>query len=185
MEKLTIGKTGSKGEINSPNTEEVAHPVQYGPRLKATAVYLNQYQLLPFQRTEEIFYDLFGHVLSEGTLVNANAECFEKLQEVDEIIKEGIRRSDVARFDETGVRVEAQTQWLHSASTSELTSYGVHEKRGTEAMDALGILPQFEGTAVHDPWTPYFQYEGKKSSRPTPRLQTPGFGVHLQPTCAV
>ncbi len=137
----------------------VDHAVQYGPRLKATAVYLNQYQLLPLQRTKEVFFDVFSHGLSEGTLGNANEECFVKLEEVEKAIKEGIRQSEVAHFDETGVRVEAKTQWLHSASTPKLTHYGVHEKRGKEAMDALGILPFFAGTAVHDHWKPYFQYE--------------------------
>lgn len=150
-------RCGKKTRAKFP--KESLHPVQYGPGLKAMAVYLNQYQLLPFQRTKEIFFDLFGHVLSEGTLVNANEECFEKLARADEIIKDGIRQSDVAHFDETGVRVEAKTWWLHSASTPTLTSYGVHEKRGSAAMDALGILPTFEGTAVHDHWKPYFQYD--------------------------
>lgn len=137
----------------------VDHPVQYGPRLKATAVYLNQYQLIPLQRTKEVFWDVFSHGLSEGTLGNATEECFGKLAKVEDAIKAGIRQSEVAHFDETGVRVEAQTQWLHSASTPTLTHYGVHEKRGKEAMEAIGILPFFRGTAVHDHWKPYFYYD--------------------------
>lgn len=137
----------------------VDHPVQYGPRLKATAVYLTQYQLVPLQRTQEFFWDVFAHGLSEGTLVNATGECFEQLAEVEAAIKERIRQSPVAHFDETGLRVEAQTQWLHCASTPELTHYGLHAKRGTVAMEALDILPGFRGTAVHDHWKPYFHYE--------------------------
>ena len=143
----------------SPFPLGVDHPVQYGPRLKATAIYLTQYQLLPLQRTKEFFWDVFAHGLSEGTLVNATAKCFGQLAEVEEALKARIQQSPVAHFDETGMRVEAQTQWLHCASTPELTHYGIHAKRGTVATEALGILPGFSGTAVHDHWKPYFHYE--------------------------
>ena len=92
------------------------------------------------------------------TRISFTLACFEQLAEVEAAIVERLQQSPVVYFDETGLRVEARTQWLHVASTPELTHYGVHAKRGTEAMDALGILPQFEGTAVHDHWKPYFQY---------------------------
>ena len=36
----------------------------------------------------------------------------------------------------------------------------VHAKRGTEGMNAAGILPSFTGIAVHDAWAPYDTYDG-------------------------
>ena len=47
--------------------------------------------------------------------------------------------------------------WAHVASTSRLTHYAVHAKRGSEATDAVGILPHFTGVSVHDGWKPYWR----------------------------
>lgn len=138
---------------------DVKAPVQYGPRLRAAAIYLNQYQLLPYERTGEIMEHLFGHALSEGTLVNANMALYEQLEPVENKIKDRIISAPTAHFDETGMRVQGKNHWCHISSTDKLTHYFVHAKRGKEAMDEAQILPKFKGTAVHDAWASYFQYD--------------------------
>jgi transposase len=55
--------------------------------------------------------------------------------------------------------VAGRLHWVHSASTSLLTLLTVHAKRGKQAMDAAGVLPEFAGTAVHDGWAPYWHYQ--------------------------
>ena len=34
-----------------------------------------------------------------------------------------------------------------------------HPQRGTEAMNAMGILPRFCGVALHDFWKPYLSFD--------------------------
>jgi transposase len=138
---------------------EVTQPVQYGPRLKALCVYLQEYQLLPYARTREMLADLFGCSLCEGTLGNSLAACYERLAPVEAAIKTAVQEEEVGHFDETGIRIEGKLHWLHSASTASLTFFAAHAKRGKEAADAIGVLPAFTGTAVHDAYATYFGYD--------------------------
>lgn len=133
-------------------------PAQYGPGAATVAVYLNQEQLLPLERTCEAMADLFGCSIAEGTVESAVAACHEQLAEVEAAIKGQVEGADIAHFDETGLNVGGKTSWLHVASTSGLTFYAAHQKRGREALDAIGVLPGFRGTAVHDGLSSYWQY---------------------------
>ena len=74
-------------------------------------------------------------------------------------LKEHLLAARVLHFDETGMRCEKKFYWVHIASSQFATLYTMHPKRGQEAMNETGILPEFEGIAVHDHWFPYFAYE--------------------------
>ena len=120
--------------------------------------YLTTYQLLPIKRTTELLKDLFGVDISQGTIVASGAEAYGRLAETEGRVKEEVAASEVAGFDETGMRVMGKNHWLHAASTEACTVYSIHPKRGKEAMDAMGILPRFGGTAIHDHLRCYYQY---------------------------
>jgi transposase len=134
-------------------------PTSYGERIESIATYLNAYQLLPLKRTTELMSDLLNLKISQGAIVSGGQTAYENLAEPEEAIKQEIIGSEVANFDESGMRVNGKLYWLHTASTKDCTVYGVHEKRGREAMDAIGILPNFKGTAIHDHWISYYHYQ--------------------------
>lgn len=137
----------------------VEAPVQYGARVAPLAVYLNQEQLLPEERTCRVLAEVFGCPISEATLERAVGTCHAALAEVEAAIKQGVTEAGVAHFDETGARLGGKRFWLHVASTPRLTLYATHSKRGREAMDELGVLPAFRGRAVHDGLTSYGKYQ--------------------------
>lgn len=155
VKQCTCGQE-NKGEFS----QHVTQPVQYGPEVKAQAVYLNQYQMIPLERVSETFEALYGQRLAEGTIVEACQAAAERVASVNQAVKKYFTKlADVVHFDETGLRIEGKLHWLHVACTSLLTYYEVNAKRGQEAIDTIGILPGFGGTAVHDVWKPYLAYD--------------------------
>jgi len=148
------------GHLNEASFPEgISQPTQYGPRVKAICTYLSQYQLLPYERTAELFSDLFGIDIAASTVVNTNRVCFDALKSAEDNIKQQITASPVVHFDETGLYVQKDRWWLHAASTKYLTYYAVNPRRGKAATDDIDILPNFMGTAVHDSWNTYFRYD--------------------------
>ena len=138
--------------------QEVKPGVSYGHEIKALAVYLVNYQLIPWQRSCELIGDLLHQPIAEGTLMAAIRDCAAGLAEIESKIKDAIAVSKVVNFDETGMYAKSRRQWLHTASTNQLTHYAVHNKRGSAAAKEIGILPNFKGRAIHDSYGSYFLF---------------------------
>src|SRR5689334_5967211 len=132
--------------------------VQYGPRLRALAIYLVQGQFIPFGRAQQLLSDLLGVRLARGSVVGWVQQAAQTLQPVDAALKAALRRAPVLHNDETGVRRAGGLAWAHVASTARLTHYAIHAQRGAAATDAIGILPQFHGVSIHDGWAGYRAY---------------------------
>jgi len=103
--------------------------------------------------------DLYGTSLSVATILDASSRNYNNLAHFEESLIDALVNSEVLHVDESGVRTTEKLYWLHSASTESLTFYGVHEKRGTKAMDYFNILPNFKGRLIHDFWKPYLRYD--------------------------
>jgi transposase len=136
----------------------VSAPAQYGPRMRALAIYLIAAQHLPYHRAAVLLADWLGAPLSAGTLAQFVKDGADDLDEFLDVVHEQLVRSPVVHFDETGARAGGRLRWLHSSSTQTLTFYALHDRRGTQGIDHAGVMPRFEGIAVHDGWPQYRAY---------------------------
>jgi transposase len=139
------------GTTKAAFPDGVSSSVQYGPRVKAAAVYLNVQQLIPEDRVAEAMNDLFSApLLCPASVVAWGEKKAAELKTFEEHIAGLVAQAPVRNLDETGFRVGGKTQWLHTASTFALTHYRVSEKRG----DLLTTLKG--GIIVHDHFKPYY-----------------------------
>lgn len=132
--------------------------IQYGSGLKGLAIYLKNYQLLPYNRISEFFRDCFSCSISPGSLSNFEKQAKSHLSGFEEFVKDKLQSSEVIHSDETGLRVAGSTHWMHVASNEKFTAYHLDHKRGKEAIDRAGILHSYQGTVVHDRFASYFGY---------------------------
>ena len=150
------------GQMNTGSfPAAITQPVQYGPEIKAQAVYLNQSHFIPLERTAEILTDLYDQPMAEATIIAACEEVAEQVEPVLAAAKEHlIHTTDPVHFDETGMRVEGKLRWHHVASTEDVTYLDVHDNRGAKALDEIGIYANREGAVVHDGYKSYYQFPG-------------------------
>ena len=141
----------------------VTEPAQYGDSVKEHSVYLSQYQMIPLQRVTDYFVSQLGLPLSKGSVVNFNALAAQKLSWFEPWAKKELIQSAVINADETGINIDSTGHWLHCLSSDRATLLHVDIKRGTAAMERMGVLPMFRGILVHDHWKPYFKYDCKHS----------------------
>lgn len=142
----------------APFPEGVTRPVQYGVGVKVNAVYMSQYQLVPYNRIEDHFLDQMQMPISAGSVFNFNQEAYERLELFDRWVRTQLTSSSLIHGDETGINIGGKRSWLHNASNAKFTYFYPHSKRGCEALNEVGILPLFRGVICHDHWKPYFQY---------------------------
>jgi transposase len=136
----------------------VAAPVQYGPRITAIVVYLYVGQFLSKKRTAAALAELFGTPLCDATVAAVTARAADGLDGFLTEVGDRIAASEVAGFDETGLRVAGRLAWVHCARTDRYTLITCHPRRGRKGIDAAGVLGRFRGVAVHDAWAPYDTY---------------------------
>lgn len=144
----------------APFPKDVTRPAQYGIGVKTNAVYMSQYQLIPYNRIEDHFLDQMGIAVSAGTINNFNKDAFERLEFFEAWVKNQLSSSPLIHSDETGINIGGTRRWLHNVSNDSFTCFYPHPKRGCEAMDEMGMLPTYQGIICHDHWKPYFRYGG-------------------------
>lgn len=135
--------------------ERVSAPAQYGPAALAAAVHLTHHHMLPVQRTAALMGDFFELPMGEATVLAASEEARSCLEPTVAAIGNALQVAPVLHADETGLRVMGKLHWMHVLASTLLTWVACHAKRGQQAFEALGILPGFLGTLVHDGWNPY------------------------------
>ncbi len=141
--------------------DAVRAPAQYGPRVRALAVYLHHYQVVPQERTHEALGDLFGCTLSDGTVARWVEQAGDTLAPTVAYLADLVAAGAHQHADETGIRIAGKLHWLHVNSTRWLTHLAWHPKRGAVATAAIGIWPRFHGRATHDRhdrWASYNAY---------------------------
>ncbi len=144
-----------RGQTTASFPEGVISAAQYGPRVRATAVYLNMQQLIPEDRVAQAMADLFGAAtLCPDSVVAWGKRKAEEFEAAAALIAALVAQAAVRHLDETGFRVAGKGQWLHTASTTALTSYRVSAKRGDLPKGFRG------GVIVHDHFKPYYAMPG-------------------------
>ena len=142
----------------APFPEGITRPVQYGIGVKVNAVYMSQFQMVPYNRIEDHFLEQMGIPVSSGSIVNFNRDAYDRLGFFELWVQKALRQEGLLHVDETGINIGGKRCWLHNVSSPGLSHFAPHEKRGSEAIEAIGILPGFTGILCHDHWKPYFHY---------------------------
>ena len=138
--------------------EGINNPTQYGNSIKAHCVYMSQFQLIPQRRVSDYCRDQLGLPLSKGSIQNFNQVAYEKLKDFEIWAYQTLLHSPFNNADETGVNVNKKGFWLHLLSNKEVALYHVDPARGSEAMNRMGVLPEYNGILCHDHWKPYYTY---------------------------
>ncbi len=130
---------------------------QYGYGVRALVVSLLTIGFMSVDRVQKLLKSL-RIPISTGTIQSMLNSAAKQTEVAVELISKKVSDLDVVHYDETGMRVAGKLHWLHCACNSRWRYYTIQEKRGQPGMEAMGIITESHGVAVHDFWKPYHKY---------------------------
>src|SRR6516162_3979802 len=138
-----------------------AAAAQLGSDAQAAVVELNKQGGLSHGKVTQCLQSLFGIPLSRGGSVQAVLRAAARCEPAYEAIRQTVGQSDWVVPDETGWRVGGHPAWLHALVGPEATAYVIDPTRsGAVAEAILGFA--YNGTMIHDGWSPYDQFKGAR-----------------------
>lgn len=134
-------------------------PLQYGAGLKAFVINLLVCQMVAVNRVQKLVNSMIGAVIAEATLLQFVMRLHQALERWELHATEQILRAPAIHVDETSLRVDKKNHWIHVYSAGQITLKFLHRKRGTEAIEAINIIPRYGGVIIHDCWSSYLSYD--------------------------
>lgn len=102
------------------------------------------------QHEKQVLREALAEAIQAVERLQEHTNCYQHLAGVETRLKAALVKVNIAHQDEAGMRVGTEGWWVHVFATDRLTHYAAHASRGRAGMDAIGIIPQFRGTSVHD-----------------------------------
>lgn len=137
---------------------DLSGPLQYGNGLKAYIINLLISQMMSLNRIKKLINAMIGTMIAEASILKFVLRLYQALENWELNATEQILKSLAINVDETSLRVDKKNNWIHSYSSGELVLKFLHKKRGTEAINAIGIIPHYSGIIIHDCWGSYLTY---------------------------
>jgi transposase len=114
--------------------------------------------MVALHRVQKLVKSMMGIVISEASLLKFVRRLDQALQSWELQAKEELLKTPSINVDETSFRVDRKNHWIHVYSSGDLTLKFLHRKRGTEAIEAINIIPRYGGAIIHDCWSSYLSY---------------------------
>ncbi|MDP6535568.1 MAG: IS66 family transposase [Gammaproteobacteria bacterium] len=145
----------SKGSfpVNMPG------PLQYGDGIKAYVLNLLIAQMISLDRVQKSLKTLIGVVISPATILKSVSRLAAALERWETSAMAELLSLPTLHADETSLRVDRKNHWIHVYSGGDITIKCLHQKRGCEAIEDIGIIPRYGGVVVHDCWASYLSYD--------------------------
>jgi hypothetical protein len=142
-----------------PFPQGFSGPLQYGAGIKAYVLNLLIAQMISLKRVQHSIQTLIGAVISEATILKYVLVLHQTLEQWEKTAIEELLARPAIHLDETSLRVDKKNHWIHVCSGGDITLKFVHERRGKEAMTAIGVIPRYGGVIIHDCWASYLSYD--------------------------
>jgi len=134
-------------------------PMQYGAGVKAYVLNLLITQMISLKRVQQLVNTLIGKAISEATILKYVWQLHQVLAAWEQSAIKQLRGAPVLHTDETSMRVDKANHWIHVYSSGEVTLKFLHPRRGREAIEDIGVIPDYGGVMIHDCWSSYFAYD--------------------------